>query len=265
MQIVIVGAGAMGEALLAGWLASGWDVSDIAIVEQNTGRAEDVVQRYGVTRVQLEDAAASSIIVLAVKPDQVLATLRAIEPTRDSLVISVAAGIPLAQLGEAAPEVACVRVMPNTPVLVGEGMAGVAAGTTASADHLEIALGLMRAVGGAIAVPEKLMDAVTAISGSGPAYLFYIAEAMIETGVHLGLSRSDATMLVNQTIRGSAAMLTTSGESATALRERVTSPAGTTAAALAELDDRGVRAAFNAALRAARDRSREMATSAKPR
>ena len=260
MKIAIIGAGAMGEALLAGWLAAGQDAATICFVEPVDERAAHIRDTWGITRVQLADAATAATIVLAVKPQYVAEALRAIRPTRDSLVVSIAAGVPLATIEVAAPGVPTVRVMPNTPALVGKGMAAVAPGTHATPDHTARVVELMQAVGKAIVVPEYQLDAVTAVSGSGPAYLFYLAEAMIEAGVHLGLARADATTLVHQTLLGSATMLDEVGETATVLREKVTSPAGTTAAALGVMDDRGVRAAMIAALRAARDRGLEMAS-----
>ncbi|MDO4784361.1 MAG: pyrroline-5-carboxylate reductase [Propionibacteriaceae bacterium] len=265
MRVAMCGAGAMGEALLAGWLAAGMEPSEAGFVEVNDARAADIAARYGVRRIELADAAAAPVIVLAVKPHQIIDALTAISPTRDSVVVSIAAGVPLARLEAACPGVACVRVMPNTPALVGQGMSGIVGGTSASEDDVATVAGLLGAVGKTVVVTEDQLDALTAISGSGPAYLFYIAEAMIEAGVHLGLTRADATALVNQTFVGSATMLAESGETATALRERVTSPAGTTAAALGVLDERAVRAAFNAAMRACRDRGAEMASAAKPR
>ena len=149
--------------------------------------------------------------------------------------------------------------MPNTPALVDEGMAAISPGSHCDADHLAIAERLLAATGKVIRVPEKQQDAVTAISGSGPAYIFYVVEAMIEAGVLLGLPRATATELAVQTLFGAATMLRETGQHPTVLREQVTSPAGTTVAALRELDDHKVRAAFITAMEAARDRSRELA------
>jgi pyrroline-5-carboxylate reductase len=149
--------------------------------------------------------------------------------------------------------------MPNTPALVDEGMAAISPGTHCDEAHLLEAEELLRATGKVIRVPEYQQDAVTAISGSGPAYLFFVVEAMIEAGVHLGLPRSTASELVVQTVVGSAKLLRETGEHPTVLRERVTSPGGTTAAAVRELEDHKVRAAFMTALEAARDRSRALA------
>lgn len=260
--LAVVGAGAMGEALLSGWLHSGWSPSDVVIVDAHAPRVAELEERHGVRGVELEEAVAADTIVLAVKPHQVgdvLSSLRErIRP--DTVVVCVAAGVPLRLLASGLPDGQCIiRVMPNTPSLVGEGMAGVVPGPHASAEQRDLVVELFEAVGKAIVVGEASLDALTALSGSGPAYLFYIAEAMIEAGVHQGLTRVQATELVNQTIRGAGVMLESSGESATVLRERVTSPGGTTAAALRALDDHGVRAGMMAAVDACVDRSREMA------
>ncbi len=260
--LAVVGAGAMGEALLAGWLASGWKASDIVIVDAHGPRVEELQARHGVRGVSLDEAATADTIVLAVKPHQVSEVLAAVASSirRDSVVVCIAAGVTLKQLSNALPErQGVIRVMPNTPSLVGEGMAGVVPGEHATADQRDVVVGLFESVGKAVVVGESSLDALTALSGSGPAYLFYIAEAMIEAGVHQGLTRPQATELVNQTVKGAGVMLEASNDSATVLRERVTSPAGTTAAALRTLDDHGVRAAMLAAVDACVTRSREMA------
>jgi pyrroline-5-carboxylate reductase len=168
----------------------------------------------------------------------------------------LAAGIPTRAIEKHIPDgVAVVRVMPNTPALVDEGMAAISAGTHCDDDHLATAEALLSTTGRVVRVPEKQQDAVTAISGSGPAYLFFVVEAMIEAGVHLGLPRTTATELVVQTVVGSAKLLRETGTHPTVLREQVTSPGGTTAAAIRELEDHKVRAAFITAMEAARDRS----------
>ncbi len=260
--LAVVGAGAMGEALLAGWLAAGWKTDDVVIVDAHAPRVEELQGRHGVRGVTLEEAAAARTIVLAVKPHQVPDVLSVLRRRigKDSVVVCIAAGVTLSQLSAELPDgQGIVRVMPNTPSLVGEGMAGVVPGAHATAKQRDLVVDLFRAVGKAVVVEESSLDALTALSGSGPAYLFYIAEAMIEAGVHHGLSRPQATELVNQTIRGAGVMLENSDDSATVLRERVTSPAGTTAAALRALDDHGVRAGMLAAVDACVARSREMA------
>lgn len=259
MSIAVIGAGAMGEALIAGWLAAGH--TDIRIVDAYAPRVAELEERHGVRGTDVADAATADVVVLAVKPhqvDDVLADLRD-HLGRATLVVSIAAGVPLRQLAAGLPEgQPVVRVMPNTPALVGQGMAGVVVGPTATDEHRDHVVGLMDAVGKSVVIEESAIDALTALSGSGPAYLFLVAEAMIEAGVHQGLTRPQATALVNQTFVGSAAMLATSGSSASVLREQVTSPAGTTAAALRALEDHGVRAAFLAGVEACAERSREM-------
>jgi pyrroline-5-carboxylate reductase len=176
------------------------------------------------------------------------------------LVVSLAAGITTAFIESRVPGgVAVVRVMPNTPALVDEGLAAITPGSHCDDGHLAEAESLMASVGKVLRIPERQMDAVTAISGSGPAYIFFVVESMIEAGVHLGLPRTTATDLVVQTLVGSAKMLRETGAHPVVLREQVTSPAGTTAAALRELEIHKVRAAFLAAMEAARDRSRALA------
>lgn len=262
--IGVIGVGAMGEALLAGWLAAGWRADDICVVDAVSSRAEQVGEKHGVRAVELAEVGGCDIIVIATKPQQLAEVTEALADvvTAETLVMSIAAGITIAAIAERLPEgTRIVRVMPNTPALVGQGMSGIAPGPGVSDEEAERALDLMRAVGSAVVLPEKQLDAVTAVSGSGPAYLFYLAEAMTEAGVHAGLPRDVSTQLVNQTLLGAAQLLRDSDDSATVLRERVTSPAGTTAAALAQLDDRGVRAAVLAAISAAQQRSVELSGS----
>lgn len=265
MRIAVVGAGAMGGALLRGWIANGQDPSGILVVDSYTPRVTELVSEFGVRGVELHEAAGADVVVLAVKPHQVRTVAASLGAALDpaTVVVSIAAGVPLARLSEALPEGQPVfRVMPNTPALVGHGMAGVVPGPGTTSEQQRIVVNLLEAVGKAVVVDEDHIDALMALSGSGPAYLFYVAEAMIEAGVHQGLTRAEASALVNQTFVGAAAMLDESGESATTLRERVTSPAGTTAAALRTLDDHGVRAAFLSAVEACRQRGVEMSGNA---
>ncbi|HEY3546898.1 MAG TPA: pyrroline-5-carboxylate reductase, partial [Propionicimonas sp.] len=203
-------------------------------------------------------------VVIVVKPQdagEVLPVVgAAIRP--GTLVVSLCAGLSTSRIEADLPEgTAVVRVMPNTPAQVDEGMAAISAGAAATAEHLEHVTALLSAVGKVVTVPEKYQDAVTAISGSGPAYLFFVVEAMIDAGVMLGLPRDISTTLVVQTMYGSAKLLADSGEHPTVLRERVTSPGGTTAAALRELEAHRVKSAFMTAMEAARDRSRALASS----
>ncbi len=263
MTVAIIGAGVMGETLLSGLIRAGRSVGDLVVGEKRSERAAELVERYGVTVLSNTEAAAKAdTIALVVKPQDMADVLVEIAPhTRPGqLVVSLAAGITTAFIESHLPEgVAVVRVMPNTPALVDEGMAAISRGSHCDEEHLVEAESLMASTGRVIRVPEKQQDAVTAISGSGPAYLFFVVEAMIEAGVHLGLPRATAYELVVQTVVGSAKLLRETGEHPTVLREQVTSPGGTTAAAIRELEDHKVRAAFLTALEAARDRSRSLA------
>jgi pyrroline-5-carboxylate reductase len=262
-QVAILGAGVMGETLLSGLLRAGRHAEDLLITERRAERADELRERYGVDVVGNTDAATKAdTLVLVVKPQDMADLLNEIGGVvrPGQLVVSLAAGITTSFIESRLPAgVAVVRVMPNTPALVDEGMAAISPGAHCDEQHLELAEGLLNATGKVVRVPEKQQDAVTAISGSGPAYLFFVVEAMIEAGVHLGLPRSTATELVVQTVVGSGKLLRETGEHPTVLRERVTSPAGTTAAAIRELEDHKVRAAFLSAMEAARDRSRALA------
>jgi len=260
--IAVLGAGVMGETLLSGLIRAGRRVDDLLIAEKRPDRAEELLERYGVEVVTpLQAAERADTLVVVVKPQDMDALLDSVSGRirPGALVVSLAAGVTTKYLESRLPEgTAVVRVMPNTPALVDEGMAAVSPGVHCSEEQLAHAEDLMRAVGKTIRVAEHLQDAVTAISGSGPAYIFFVVESMIEAGVHLGLPRSMATDLVVQTTYGAAAMLRETREHPTVLREQVTSPAGTTASALRELEVHRVRAAFLSAIGAARDRSREL-------
>jgi pyrroline-5-carboxylate reductase len=202
-------------------------------------------------------------VIIAVKPQDMGALLREIEPhvSPDQLVVSVAAGITTSFIVRRLVEgVPVVRVMSNTPVLVDEAMSALSAGSHADEEHLLRTEALLKPVGRTIRVPESQQDAVTALSGSGPAYFFYLVEAMTDAGILLGLPRSVAHDLIVQTAVGAATMLRDSGDTPQTLREAVMSPAGTTIAAIREMENHKVRAAFLAALEAARDRSRELAS-----
>lgn len=266
-RLAVIGAGVMGEALVSGLLKAGWSPDAITAADRREFRRHEMAEAHGVHVAGNADAAAGAdTVVLVVKPQDVNEVLPEIAPVlRDgTLVVSLCAGISTAQIEGHLPEgTPVVRVMPNTPALVGEGMAAVSAGSNASADDLAHATELLSALGKVVTVPERYQDAVTAISGSGPAYLFFVVEAMIDAGVMLGLPRDTATALVVQTMYGSAKLLRESGEHPTVLRERVTSPGGTTAAALRQLEDHRVKAAFITAMEAARDRSRALADTAK--
>jgi pyrroline-5-carboxylate reductase len=260
----MLGAGVMGEAVLSGLLRSGRQPSRIDVVDASSERQAQIAEKYGVGAATATEAVANAdTVVLAVKPQHMAGLLAQIAPHLRSgtLVVSVAAGISAAFLEAALPQgTPVVRAMPNTPALVGEGMTAVSAGAYANAEQLREAEDLMRGSGKVIVVPEGQLDAVTAISGSGPAYIFYVVEAMIEGGVLLGMPRATATELVVQTLYGAATILTETGEHPTLLRERVSSPGGTTMAALRQLDENKVRAAFVTAMEAAARRSAELSS-----
>ena len=262
-QIAILGAGVMGETLLSGLIRAGRRPEELLVGERRKARAVELEDRYGVDVVgNVEAAEKADTVALVVKPQDMAELLeeisRVVRPGQ--LVVSLAAGITTGFIEARLPQgTAVVRVMPNTPALVDEGMAAISRGSHCDEEHLRVAESLMAATGRVIRVPEKQQDAVTAISGSGPAYLFFVVESMIEAGVHLGLPRGTAAELVVQTVVGSAKLLRETGEHPTVLRERVTSPGGTTAAAVRKLEDHKVRAAFLTALEAARDRSRALA------
>lgn len=262
-QTAIIGAGVMGETLLSGLVRAGRRVDNLLIGEKRPDRARELEERYGVAVVSnLEAARKADTVALVVKPQDMAAVLEEITPELRSgqLLVSLAAGITTSFIEARVPTgVAVVRVMPNTPALVDEGMAAISPGSHCDEQHLAEAEDLLASTGRVIRIPEKQQDAVTAISGSGPAYLFFVVESMIEAGVHLGLPRATATELVVQTVVGSAKMLRETGTHPAILREQVTSPGGTTASALRELEVHKVRAAFLAAMEAARNRSRELA------
>ncbi|MFD0888668.1 pyrroline-5-carboxylate reductase, partial [Streptosporangium algeriense] len=226
-------------------------------------RAADLGKRYGVRIVTNAEAAESAeTIILAVKPQDMGSLLTEIAPhvSADRLVISAAAGITTSFVeSRLTGDVPVVRVMSNTPVLVDEAMSVVSAGAHAAEEHLRLAEDLLRPVGKVLRIPESQQDAATALSGSGPAYFFYLVEAMVDAGILLGMPRAAALDMVTQSIVGAAIMLRDSGEHPVILREAVTSPGGTTIAAIAELERHSVRAAFLAAIEAARDRSRQLA------
>ena len=259
IRLTIVGGGRMGEALLAGLLAAGWaPVGELAVVEKVEGRRRELEERFPGLVVSAEPAASDGAVV-AVKPDDVEAACRAVAAAGTPLVLSIAAGVPLASLERwLGSGVRAVRAMPNTPALVGAGASAIAGGSAATADDLAWAEALLSAVGTVVRVPEHLLDAVTGLSGSGPAYVFLVAEALIEAGVLAGLPRPTASALAVQTLLGSARLLAESGQGPEALRAAVTSPGGTTAAGLRALEARAVRAAFLEAVSAATGRSKEL-------
>src|SRR5680860_127747 len=265
MTVAILGAGVMGETLVSGLIRAGRRVDDLLLVERRRDRAVELRERYGVETVtNIEAAQKAETLALVVKPQDMSDLLSEIAPhvRPGQLIVSLAAGITTAFIESHLPEgVAVVRVMPNTAALVDEGMSAISRGSHCDEEHLLEAESLMASTGHVLRVPEQQQDAVTAISGSGPAYIFFVVESMIEAGVHLGLPRGTATELVIQTVVGSAKLLRETGEHPTVLRERVTSPGGTTAAAIRQLENHKVRAAFITAIEAARDRAVALASS----
>jgi pyrroline-5-carboxylate reductase len=261
-RIAILGAGRIGEALLSGLLSSGW--SDIVVTSRSEARTDELRERYGVTATtsNVDAVTGADVVVISVKPQDIDALLDQIAGViaPSQTVLTVAAAIPTAHIEQRLPDgVPVVRAMPNAPSTVHEGMAGVAAGSHAADEHVAVAEDVLTHLGRVVRVSESAMDAVTAISGSGPAYFALLAEAMIEAGLLLGLSREISTTLVVQTMLGTAKQLRDEGMHPVELRESVTSPGGTTIAAIRELEQAGVRAAFLNAIQAAMTRARELA------
>jgi pyrroline-5-carboxylate reductase len=260
-MIAILGAGKMGEALLSGVLRAGRRPSDLVVTVRRDERGALLRERYGVQVVTNAEAAGTAdTLVIAVKPQDMRTLLEEIDVPPGRLVISIAAGIPTRFIEERlADGVPVVRVMSNTPVHVDEAMSVISPGSHAGEEHLKVAEELLTPVGKVLRIPESLQDAATALSGSGPAYFYYLVEAMVDAGILLGMPRSAALEMVIQSAVGAAVMLRDSGDHPVMLREAVTSPAGTTISAIRELERHGVRAAVIEAIEAARDRGRELA------
>jgi pyrroline-5-carboxylate reductase len=262
-RLAILGAGQIGESLLAGLLSSGW--TEVVVTGRRQERIDDLRQRYGVdaTLSNPEAISGARIVVIAVKPQDIETLLGEIAPvvSPDQTILSVAAAIPTRAIeSRLADGVPVIRAMPNAPATVHEGIAGICAGAHAGDEHLALAEDVLSHLGAVVRLPEYAMDAVTAVSGSGPAYFALLAEAMIEAGILLGLSREVTTQLVVQTMLGTAKLLRDEHMHPVELREAVTSPGGTTIRAIRELEQAGVRAAFLNAIQAAMERSRELAS-----
>jgi pyrroline-5-carboxylate reductase len=252
----------MGEAVLAGALSAGWAPGDIVATVRTEAKAQHLRETYQVatTSDNLAAVRGAGLVLVGVKPKDVGALLDEITPAIgiDTVVVTVAAGLPSSFYRQRLPAgTPVVRAVPNTPAAIGAGITAIAGVGTTDAD-LEAVEHLFAGTGAVVRTAEKDLDAVTAISGSGPAYIFYIADALAEAGVLLGLTRDVARRLATQTLLGASRLMDESGEHPVLLREKVTSPGGTTAAALRALDDGGVRASFLAAATAARDRAREL-------
>jgi len=262
IRLQVVGGGRMGEALVAGLMKAGWaEPAELCVVERIEGRRKELATAF--VDVDVVDApVASEGAIVAVKPGDVAEACKELALVGVERVLSIAAGVTTASLEAAlGGGIPVVRAMPNTPAVVGEGASAIAAGSSASDDDLLWASSILDAVGVVVRVNENQLDAVTGLSGSGPAYVFLVAETLIEGGVLMGLTREVAEVLAVQTILGSAQLLKDSDDHAAALRAAVTSPGGTTAAGLHQLEMAGVRAAFLSAVQAATDRSRELGSS----
>lgn len=280
-RIGIIGGGNIGEALIAGVVEGGFDPKHVMVSDTSPARLQLLQERFGVltTSESVECAEEADYLFMCVKPDVVIPVLSSISEriagnAAETVVVSVAAGVPIAAMEAVlAAGTPVIRVMPNTPMLVGKGTAGLAGGRYAESVHIDAVVELMRNTGRVVVVKEKDLDAVTAVSGSGPAYFFLVVEAMTDAGVQLGLPRPLAEELAVSTAVGSGAMLEQALEAAAAgeghedarsLRSKVTSPGGTTAAATRALEEGGLRAAFFRAMEACRDRSAELGAVQEP-
>ena len=277
-RIAIIGGGNIGEALLSGLLRSGRQVKDIVVAERVPARTRHVSETYSVLVTSVADAVENAnFVVVAVKPSDVesvtdeiaAAVARDDAGSIEHVFVTVVAGVSTTYFEGKLPAGApVIRVMPNAPMVVGAGVSAIAKGRFATPEQLKDVAALFDSVGAVLKVPESQLDAVTAVSGSGPAYFFLMVEALVDAGVAVGLSRADATDLDVQTMAGSAAMLLErvdeNGGSAdidttpARLRAAVTSPAGTTAAGLAELERGGLRVAITAAVVAAKNRAGQL-------
>jgi pyrroline-5-carboxylate reductase len=263
-QVAILGAGRLGESLLRGILSSGWrSAADVVVTSRRPERLDDLSERFGVEGTSDNAAAVTGagLVIVAVKPQDMPHVLAEIAPavTAEQTLLSVAAGTTTRFIEGHLPAGArVVRAMPNAPALVHEGIAGLCGGEHARPEDVQLAAEALGHLGAVVRVDEGDMDAVTALSGSGPAYFALLAEAMIEAGLLLGLSRDVSTKLVVQTMFGSALLLRDEQMHPVELREAVTSPGGTTTRAIRELERSGVRAAFLNAITAATERSREL-------
>lgn len=261
-SVAIIGVGAMGGALFSGLQRAGWSPDQLSLCVRREDRVSDLAQRSTslVTLDPVEAIEARQVVVIAVKPRDVGVVIDRLAARVDAgqMLLSLAAGITTRTYEDRLGEVAVVRAMPNTPALVGEGVTGIARGAHAGDEHLKLATEVLGAVGAVRVMDESLLDAVTAVSGTGPAYVFLLAEALTEAAVREGLPRDIAEEFVHQTIRGAGHLLTDTDGSPAELRSQVTSPGGTTAAAVHILEERGFRALVEDAVRAAARRAAEL-------
>jgi pyrroline-5-carboxylate reductase len=252
----------MGEAIIRGLLDAGWPTDQINAADTDRSKLDTLAGALGISTSQdaAEAVVGREVVVVVVKPNHVPAVIERLDGVvlASQVIVSVAAGVPTTTYERRLQDIPVVRAMPNTPALLGAGVAGIAAGTHADRTHMRAASAVLGAVGVVVEVEESLLDAVTAVSGSGPAYVFLLAEAMQRAALELGLEADIAETLVNHTIHGAGRMLTETGTDAATLRERVTSPNGTTAAALDVFDEKGFASIVAEAIRAARLRSQEL-------
>ena len=261
MTTTFVGGGKMGEAILSGMLKAGTPVGDIVVVEAIPERCSELRTKYGVTISELADGVAvADTVIVAVKPQVFDTVLTEMRPhlRSDAVVVSIAAGKTLATMERLLPNAHCIRCMPNTPALVGQGMSAFSQGTHATAADLQTAVAILATVGKTVVIPEALQDAMTSMHGSGPAFYYYVLESFIEGGVALGLDRDLAQVLALQTFIGAAELIHQTGETPEQLRKNVTSPGGTTAAAIAKFEELGLREVLVAGQRACHDRGVEL-------
>jgi pyrroline-5-carboxylate reductase len=262
-QVGLIGVGVMGEALISGLISSRFPKGQIVFTEKRTDRAREISSKYGAREVDLAELAKTSdVVLLVVKPQDLAQLLASIDGNlnKSATLVSFAAGKTTDFISEiVGSDISIIRVMPNTPTLIGLGMAAISLGKSVNPEQAKFVSEFLATCGKVISIEENLQDAVTALSGSGPAYFFAFIEEMIKSGISLGLSSDQATTLAIQTMVGSAAMLEQSGKSATTLRENVTSPNGTTAAALKVFSEANLGEIVAKAMTAARDRSQELA------
>lgn len=261
-SVGILGAGSMGEIFAHGLLRAGWKPEELTLAVRRPDRVRDLEHTTGAkaTLSLAEAAEARDVLIVSVKPKDVPTVLGEISDliTPAQVVVSVAAGVPVSVFEDALPGIPVVRAMPNTPSAVDLGMTAYSIGVAVDGDHAERAEVVLAAVGDTLRVSEDLLDAVTAVSGTGPAYVFLMAEALIEAAIREGLPHHAAERIVHQTVRGAGELLALSDKSAFRLRGEVTSPGGTTAAAMHVLEDGGFRALMENAVRAAAERSKEL-------
>jgi len=260
-NVGLVGTGIIGEALIEVLLRSGLSKESLFIAEKRAERRDEVITRFGVS--EIKDYSSLDVILLAVKPQDFMATLEIISDSLSGfpLIVSFAAGIKIKSIEEKLGEGSrVIRVMPNTPMVMGRGMSAISLGSAATSDDQELVSGFLSKAGEVIVVDESLQDAVTATSGSGPAYYFAFTEAVVGAAGRLGLAQEDAVTLASQTLIGAALMVDKSGKDFKTLRENVTSPNGTTAAALKSFADSGLEEIVYKAMKAAHDRSIELSS-----